>query len=189
MKGAMDEYFYQKYGESEQVRYINGMIVVPVAYCRLQNPMFHRAEVNRYTVEGRELIHRMLAKEDYGATLYQLSRTRDTAHSIEFCDNRLSRFVASRGKCELSKVPLAFEDVECIYLNPPSQGGTDRYANLRIVHKEIRHLIFETDMEIIKSLIDKFDLRAPAKIAKLNKWRAKAGMAPVNLITINQTLK
>lgn len=189
LKGAMDEYFFQKYGDSEQVRYINGMIVVPVAYCRLQNPMFHRAEVNRYTVEGRELIHRMLAKEDYGATLYQLSRTRDTAHSIEFCDNRLSRFVASRGKCELSKVPLAFEDVECIYLNPPSQGGTDRYANLRIVHKEIRHLIFETDMEIIKSLIDKFDLRAPAKIAKLNKWRAKAGMAPVNLITINQTLK
>lgn len=36
LKGAMDEYFYQKYGESKQVRYINGMIVVPVAYCRTQ---------------------------------------------------------------------------------------------------------------------------------------------------------
>lgn len=29
LKGAMDEYFYQKYGESKQVRYINGMIGRP----------------------------------------------------------------------------------------------------------------------------------------------------------------
>jgi len=49
-----------------------------------------------------------------------LSRDNDTNHSIEFCDNRLSRFVASKGECELSKVSLAFEDVECIHLNPPS---------------------------------------------------------------------
>ena len=189
LKGAMDEYFYQRYGESEQVRYINGMIVVPVSYCRTQNPMFHRGEINRYTAKGRELVHRMLAKEEYGETLCQLSRTKDAVHSIEFCDNRLSRFVAARGKCELSKVPLAFEDVECIHLNPPSQGGKDDYANLRIVHKDVRRLIYETDVKIIKSLIDRYELRAPAMIAKLNKWRAKAGMAPINLLTINQTLK
>ena len=118
-----------------------------------------------------------------------LSRDNDTNHSIEFCDNRLSRFVASKGKCELSKVSLAFEDVECIYLNPPSQGGTDEYANLRIVHKDIKSLIYSNDVKIIKSLIDLFDCRAPAKIAKLNKWRAKAGLEAINLITINQTLK
>ena len=189
LKGAMDEYFYQKYGESKQVRYINGMIVVPVAYCRTQNPMFFQVDTNRYTPQGRERIHRMLAKSKYGETLLKLSRDNDTKHSIEFCDNRLSRFVASKGKCELSKVSLAFEDVECIYLNPPSQGGTDEYANLRIVHKDIKRLIYSTDVKIIKSLIDLFDCRAPAKIAKLNKWRAKAGLEAVNLITINQTLK
>ena len=84
---------------------------------------------------------------------------------------------------------LAFEDVECIYLNPPSQGGTDEYANLRIVHKDIKSLIYSNDVKIIKSLIDLFDCRAPAKIAKLNKWKAKAGLEAINLITINQTLK
>ena len=54
-----------------------------------------------------------------------LSRDNDTNHNIEFCDNRLSRFVASKGECELSKVSLAFEDVECIHLNPlnPSDDG------------------------------------------------------------------
>ena len=140
-------------------------------------------------INRRERIHRMLAKSKYGETLLKLSRDNDTKHSIEFCDNRLSRFVASKGKCELSKVSLAFEDVECIYLNPPSQGGTDEYANLRIVHKDIKRLIYSTDVKIIKSLIDLFDCRAPAKIAKLNKWRAKAGLEAVNLITINQTLK
>jgi hypothetical protein len=189
LKGAMDEYFYQRYGESKQVRYINGMIVVPVAYCRTQNPMFFQVDINRYTPQGRERIHRMLAKAEYGETLVQLSRITDTCHSIEFCDNRLSRFVASKGKCELSRVPLAFEDVECIHLNPPCQGGTDSYANLRIVHKDIKRLIYSTDVKIIKSLIDLFDCRASAKIVKLNKWRAKAGLEPINLTTINQTLK
>ena len=130
------------------------MIVVPVAYCRTQNPMFFQVDTNRYTPQGRERIHRMLAKSKYGETLLKLSRDNDTKHSIEFCDNRLSRFVASKGKCELSKVSLAFEDVECIYLNPPSQGGTDEYANLRIVHKDIKRLIYSTDVKIIKSLID-----------------------------------
>lgn len=70
-----------------------------------------------------------------------------------------------------------------------SQGGTDEYANLRIVHKDIKSLIYSNDVKIIKSLIDLFDCRAPAKIAKLNKWRAKAGLEAINLITINQTLK
>lgn len=154
-----------------------------------RSAVFFQVDTNRYTPQGRERIHRMLAKSKYGETLLKLSRDNDTKHSIEFCDNRLSRFVASKGKCELSKVSLAFEDVECIYLNPPSQGGTDEYANLRIVHKDIKRLIYSTDVKIIKSLIDLFDCRAPAKIAKLNKWRAKAGLEAVNLITINQTLK
>ena len=72
------------------------MIVVPVAYCRTQNPMFYRVDTNRYTPQGRERIHRMLAKSEYGETLLKLSRDNDTNHSIEFCDNRLSRFVASK---------------------------------------------------------------------------------------------
>ena len=38
----------------------------------------------------------MLAKSEYGETLLKLSRDNDTNHSIEFCDNRLSRFVASK---------------------------------------------------------------------------------------------
>lgn len=189
LKGAMDEYFYQKYGTSKQLRYVNDFIVVPVAYCRTQNPLFFKMEINRYTPQGRELIHKMLAKSDYGNTLEKLGRATDTSHSIEFCDNRMSRFVSAKGKCELSKVPLVFENIECIRLNPSIQDGIDGYANLRIVHKEVRQLIYETNVKICIALIDKFDLRAPAKMAKLNKWRAKAGLATLNLTTINQTLK
>ena len=189
LMGAMDEYFFREYGASKQVRYINGMIVVPIAYCRTKPPMFHRVDVNRYTAKGRELIHRMLAKEEYGETLYQLSRTKDVVHSIEFCDNRLSRFVAARGRCELSRIPLAFDDVECIHFVPPWKGGNDDYNNLRIVHKDVKCLIYETNVEIIKTLIDCYELRAKPKLVKLNKWRANAGLEPISLTAINQTLK
>ena len=42
----MDEYFYQKYQNSKQLRFINGMVVVPVAYCKTCNPMCHSPTVN-----------------------------------------------------------------------------------------------------------------------------------------------
>lgn len=63
------------------------------------------------------------------------------------------------------------------------QEGWQTSGSVRIVR------IYSNDVKIIKSLIDLFDCRAPAKIAKLNKWRAKAGLEAINLITINQTLK
>jgi len=42
-----------------------------------------------------------------------LGRDSSITESIEFCDNRLARFVAMKGKCEISKQQLRFDDVAC----------------------------------------------------------------------------
>lgn len=117
--------------------------------------MCHSPTVNRYTPEGRAEIHRMLLKDAYIDVLLQLGRDNSTAESIEFCDNRLARFVAVKGKCEVSKQQLLFEDVVCHRFIPKEQGGTDEYKNLRIVHKDVAQLIYETDVNTIHRLIEK----------------------------------
>lgn len=188
-KGGMDEYFYQKYQNSKQLRFINGMVVVPVAYCKTCNPMCHSPTVNRYTPEGRAEIHRMLSKDAYIDVLLQLGRDNSTEESIEFCDNRLARFVAVKGKCEVSKQQLLFEDVVCHRFIPKEQGGTDEYKNLRIVHKDVAQLIYETDVNTIHRLIEKTGCKESTKLTKLNKWRKNVGREPINLITLKQSLK
>jgi hypothetical protein len=185
----MDEYFYQKYQNSKQLRFINGMVVVPVAYCKTCNPMCHSPTVNRYTPEGRAEIHRMLLKDAYIDVLLQLGRDNSTEESIEFCDNRLARFVAVKGKCEVSKQQLLFEDVVCHRFIPKEQGGTDEYKNLRIVHKDVAQLIYETDVNTIHRLIEKTGCKESTKLTKLNKWRKNVGREPINLITLKQSLK
>lgn len=188
-KGGMDEYFYQKYQSSKQLRFVNGMVIVPVAYCRTCNPMCHSPTVNRYTPEGRTEIHRMLLKDAYMDVLLQLGRDNSIAESIEFCDNMLARFVAVKGKCEVSKQQLEFEDVVCHRYIPKEQGGTDEYKNLRIIHKEVKKLIYETDVNTIHLLLESTGCKESAKLTKLNKWRKNVGCEPINLITLKQSLK
>ena len=65
--------------------------------------------MNEIKGAGRAEIQRMLLKDAYIDVLLQLGRDNSTAESIEFCDNRLARFVAVKGKCEVSKQQLLFE--------------------------------------------------------------------------------
>ena len=186
LKGAMDKYFHQKYKDSKAIRYINGMIIVPVAYCKTKPPMCHSPTINRYTPKGREAIHRMLLMEAYGDVLRKLSETKFDNMSIEQSDNMLSRFVAAKGRCEVSRKPLDYEDVACHRLHPRKYGGTDEYTNLRIVHKDMERLLYAEDLNTIKKLVTGLDCRDTAKITKINKWRGFIDKEPINLITLNK---
>ena len=185
LSGAMDEYFYEQYKGSKQIRYINGIIIVPVAYARHKNPMCHSPSVNRYTESGRETIHKMLRSTAYAEVLDELSKTEVVGESIEFCDNRLSRFVACQGKCELSKTQLLLEEVACIRLIPKCDGGTDMYSNLRIVHKDVVTLRDTEDLDTMKNIIERLGCVKSAQIQKINKWRAKIGRTPISLGKLN----
>lgn len=184
LKGAMDEYFYQKYKESKAIRYINGMIIVPVAFCKTKPPMCHSPTVNRYTPEGREAIHKMLSSEVYEDVLKELSEATFEGMSIKQFDNMLSRFVAAKGRCEVTKKQLEFSEVFCHKLIPQDDDA-DRYLNLRIVHKDVEKLIYETDLNVIKILVNGLDVKQSAKLVKLNKWRKLVGREPINLVTLN----
>ena len=49
--------------------------------------------------------------------------------SIEFNDNRLSKYVAQKGKCAVSGMTLEL-NMQVHHIEPVYKGGTDAYDNL-----------------------------------------------------------
>ncbi len=124
---------------SNQTRFINDMALIPIGYCKHKNSMYKRKKVNKYTPEGRELIHKML-RVDTGAIQYML-RNPVEDRSIEYNDNRISLYVGQRGKCSITGKPLDVGAMHCHHKLPISMGGTDEYKNLMLVDENIHILI------------------------------------------------
>lgn len=180
-KGGTDAYILRKYGKSKQVRYINGFIIAPVAYCKHKSPMCHRPSINQYTPEGRRKIHDMLCKEEYADVLFELGTSISPSRSVEYCDNRLARFVASKGKCEITGKLLSAEEVHCHHFLPRHLGGTDQYSNLRIVHVDVHRLIHSTTPESIQYYLRKTDCFKKPCLDKINRWRSSANLPAITL--------
>ena len=100
-----------------------------IHYCSrsiLQAQKPHRPSINQYTPEGRRKIHDMLCKVGYADVLFELGASISPSRSVEYCDNRLARFVASKGKCEITGKLLSAEEVHCHHFLPRHLGGTDQ---------------------------------------------------------------
>ena len=181
IKGGTDAYIFRKYGKSKQVRYINGFIIAPIAYCKHKSPMCHRPSINQYTPEGRRKIHDMLCKEGYADVLFELGNRMSPLQSVEYCDNRLARFVASKGKCEITGKLLSVNEVHCHHFLPRHLGGTDQYSNLRIVHVDVHRLIHATTPESIQFYLRKTGCYKKPCLDKINRWRASANLPAITL--------
>ena len=159
------------YGKSDQIRFISNYAVAPIGYVQNKIPMCKKKSVNKYTVEGREAIHKNLGIDTF--TLLKLMQNPVVDRSIQFADNRISLYAGQYGKCAVTGVKLEYSDTHCHHKVPRHQGGTDEYKNLVIVHEDIHRLIHATAQRTISQYIseyrDKIDLR------KLNELRNLAG--------------
>ena len=73
--------------------------------------------------------------------------------SVEYMDNRISRYSMKKGNCEITGSFLQAQDVHCHHYIPLHLGGTDKFNNLRILHKDVHKLIHMTDTIKINTLI------------------------------------
>ena len=63
---------------------------------------------------------------------------------MEYNDNRISLYVAQKGKCNITGKLLEIDEIHCHHKKPKAKGGGDEYKNLVILHKDIRlHLTDE----------------------------------------------
>ena len=183
---ALTPYLSERYGKSKELRFINGVPLVPIGYVQHRVPLHKKAVVNKYTAEGRKEIHKQLETVDI-ERVHELMRNPISNETVEFNDNCVSLFVAQRGNCAICKLPLTLENMRCVHKVPKSCGGDDKDNNLIIVHKEIERLIKSQDSKEIKRILNKYKLESNQR-RKVNTIRKNAGLEEIDVKTLDKEL-
>ena len=139
--------FYKEYGGMTWS--LNGRAIFPVYACKNKPPMCFNQNMIRFTEDGRKIIHDKLELVSADALRY-LCKNPVVGESVEFNDNRLSLYVAQRGRCAISKVKLLPHDIEVHHKKPKFLGGDDKYKNLVILSKNMHKLVHAKNEETIK---------------------------------------
>ncbi len=169
------KYIAERYGESKMLRYVSGEPLCPIGYVQTKNPMFKKKKICKYTVEGREEIHRNLKFDETVMTvLHMLARAYLPNRSVEYMDNRVSLYAAQYGKCAVTGKVLWIDEIHCHHKKPLNQGGTDEYKNLIIVHIDVHKLIHATKPETIQAYLNEIK-PDKSQLDKINKLRVLAG--------------
>lgn len=162
----------EKYGKSDQLRYVQEIALAPIGYVQHSHPMQKAFGVNSYTPEGRILVHKSLCGVNM-EILHYLMRNPIANESIEYNDNRLSLYAAQRGKCAITGNLMDVDDVFCIRKIPTGKGGTDKYANLMLVCKKVIDVLNIEDTEVFDRKLGELNLDGN-KLEKLKKLRSLA---------------
>lgn len=173
-KGAL--HIERRYGKSKQIRFVSGKPLAPASYVAHKNPMWKRKSICKYTSEGRKEIHKSLAIDT--KTMILLMKTKEISRSIEYMDNRISLYIAQYGKCAITGQVLHIDEIHCHHKTPISQGGSDSYENLIILHENVHRLLHATRIETITAYLSQLKLSAKQK-EKFNKLRLLANLIPV----------
>lgn len=159
----------EKYGKSKEMRFINGNALVPIGYIRHTPPIHKKKVVNKYTIEGRKEIHKMLEKVDI-SMVHSLMKSPIKSETIEYNDNRISIYVAQNGKCAILQTTLFMQNIHCHHKKPRKFGGDDSYKNLIILDNDMHKLVHATDENLINELLNLYNLNK-IQLQKLNKLR------------------
>jgi len=149
----------------------------PIGNVKTVNAMNFSPGLTPFTEEGRKELYKRL-KPYIETEISILMNSTLPDRTVEYLDNRISRFSMKMGKCEITGWELSANEVHCHHYVPKHLGGTDQFNNLRILHKDIHRLIHLKDMNEIVSEIHKLNLNN-AMIKKLNQYRTTGGLKKV----------
>lgn len=169
---------YKKfYSTTSKTFEIAGVHLFPIADVRTVNTMNFSPSLSLFTEEGRTKIYDKL-NLDVRLGISGLMKSFLPNRTVEYMDNRISRYSMKMGKCELTGWDLTASEVHCHHYVPKHLGGTDEFRNLRILHEDIHRLVHRKDTEIITSEIRKFGFTS-SMIKKLNQYRMECGLETV----------
>lgn len=156
---------------------IAGVYLYPLANVKTVNTLGFSQELTPYTEAGRERIsHKM--RPDIKLQIHQLLKSNIPNRSVEYMDNRISRYSMKLGKCEITGMYVFAHDVHCHHYIPIHLGGSDKFSNLRILHKDVHQLIHSTLKETIDVLRSRLDINE-SMVMKIDLYRKKCGLEPI----------
>lgn len=169
--------FYGEYNYKPRV--VAKRLIYPLGAVKTKPPMNFNQNICDYTVEGRKLIHDNL-KADMSVIEY-LIKNPNPKESIEYNDNRISVYLAQYGRCKITKKFLRVDEINIHHKKLRSQGGSDKYNNLVMLHKDVHKLIHATKEATIKDLLAKLKINAD-ELKQINLFRSQAENLVINSI-------
>jgi group II intron reverse transcriptase/maturase len=134
------KYIQEHYGGSKQLRVVNKTVMIPIGFIQMRILMSHHQKSIFVKLE-RELIHKHIEDIEIKKTMNYMMDNPIENRSIEYNDNRLSLYVAQKGKCFITGKLLEIDEIHCHHKKQKAKGGGDEYKNLVIIHKDVHRLI------------------------------------------------
>lgn len=156
---------------------IQEMVFVPVHAQRHKVNLCFSQETCNYTTEGRDKIHRNLKAINKDVLGYAM-RNFIPNRTIEYNDNRISKFIAQFGKCAVMDTELGINDWHCHHKNPYHLSKDDTFANLVVLHETVHRLVHLKDCEKINPLVKALKLTKKQK-EKVNELRKQCNNEPI----------
>ncbi|XZF78084.1 group II intron reverse transcriptase/maturase [Bacillus sp. AL-1R] len=158
-------------GYESKLYKIKEMVFVPIHAQRWKLPRCFSQTTCNFTAEGRAKIHNSLKAIDKNILSY-IMRNYIPNRSIEYNDNRISKFIAQYGKCAILGVDLGINEWHCHHINPYHISKDDSYSNLIIIDKDIHKLLHLKDKDKIGTLLKSLNL-TQKQMEKVNSLRLK----------------
>lgn len=156
---------------------VQDIVLIPIYAQKHKSARNFTQSISNYTKEGRAEIHDTLKAIDK-ETLRHVQRFYMNHRTIEYNDNRISKFVAQYGRCSITKQELGLIGWHCHHKIPLEFGGTDSYDNLVIVLEDIHIAIHHDDSEKAKSILNSYEI-AEEKIKMFDRLRILAHRTPI----------
>ena len=153
-----------------------GIFLHPIADIRTVNNMNFNQNICNYTCKGRAE-HTSL-KGSIIIELQLMMQKIHEEHTIEYIDNKLSKYSMQKGICSVTGTFVYSDDVHCHHIKPKSLGGTDEFKNLVIVHRTIHKLIHATTEKTIVRYMKELKLNGK-QLEKLNKYRKSCNLVEI----------
>jgi len=159
---------------------INEVPLIPVSAVKSIVVKQFQQDINDYSLKGRELNSKVNLMHNVQKAVQQLAKTYIEKRSIQYNDNRVSKFSASKGKCFVTDVDLTrdIHNYHCHHITPIYLGGTDEYENLAVLHKFAHILVHATKEETIEKYMRLLNINE-YQLKKLNKLRKACKLQPI----------
>lgn len=168
---------YKHYNRGKFKTYIiNGIPLHPWADIQTDYNRNFSQDICNYTDSGRAKYRNL--NFDIVKEMRLMLLSADNKQTVEYVDNRLSKYSMQKGLCNVLGVFLFSDDVECHHIKPKSMGGNDTFKNLVIIDKRVHKLIHATKEETIGRYLNELNLNNK-QIEKVNKYRKSCNLLSI----------
>ncbi|MCR8983322.1 group II intron reverse transcriptase/maturase [Brevibacillus laterosporus] len=171
--------YLKYYNRNYKTFKIGNVYLFPLVDVKMYITANFNQTITPFTEEGRSIISEKL-QPDIQMEISKLMKSNLPNRSVEYMDNRISRYSMRMGKCEITERFLYAENVHCHHYLPISLGGKDQFNNLRILHKDVHKIIHATTLETIVDLMKRLDL-SKTMMHRVNQYRKKSNMELIDI--------